>query len=307
MKKVIAIVLALVMALSCTAIAFAATVYTCPICSKSFTSYDEAVKDVYSCYNKAIEALDKDGTAFTCPICSKSFTSYGEAVKDVSSCLSKAIEALDKDGTAFTCPFCSKAFTSSYDTAKAHIISCYLKTIETTTKLEWSNECPYCHNIFTDESTYDDHIDICYSQNGGVANRHDNFFNLTANQILDMLHDFFSRDTDLWGTVSDIIIRIIDLFENLGTAATTEADVAGAVDELEAKVASLPIVGDALEYVHNLINSLKQKIKDIYAHDVETVAEEPVSTGSTSVGIAAFAAVSVAAAAAYVCTKKKEN
>ena len=39
----------------------------------------------------------------------------------------------------------------------------------------------------------------------------------------------------------------------------------------------------------------------------ETTTEvvEPSDTGSASVGIAAFAAISVAAAAAYVCTKKK--
>lgn len=276
MKKVIAIVLALVMAMSCTAIAFAAdTVYTCPFCNKSFTSYGDAVKDIMDCYTKAVEALDPDAKVFLCPLCGSQFETYEKLLANFKSCYTKALNNLS--------------------------------TTTTEPKQEWSNTCPYCGNIFTSESIYDEHIDICYSQNAGVVNGHGNFFNLTANQILDMLHDFFSRDTDLWSTVSGIIIRIIDLFENLGTVAATEADVAGAVDELEAKVASLPLVGDALEYVHNLINTLKQKIKDIYAHDVETVAEEPVSTGSTSVGIAAFAAVSIAAASAYVCTKKKED
>ena len=37
-----------------------------------------------------------------------------------------------------------------------------------------------------------------------------------------------------------------------------------------------------------------------------TVVETPATTGSSSVGIALFAAVSVAAAAAYVCTKKSK-
>jgi len=164
--------------------------------------------------------------------------------------------------------------------------------------------CPYCKASFYDEDEYNRHIDICYSQN---ANDPKNFFNLTATQIVNHILDFFSQDTDFIATVEGIIMRLLDLIENIGTAATTEADVAGAVDELEAKVSSLPLVGDALEYIHNLISALKQKIKDLYAHDVETAAEEPVATGSTSVGIVAFAAVSVAAAAAYVCTKKKEN
>ena len=62
----------------------------------------------------------------------------------------------------------------------------------------------------------------------------------------------------------------------------------------------------------DLLNSLKQQIKNLYAGEVATTveattaAEEIVDTGSSSVGIALFAAVSVAAAAAYVCTKKSK-
>lgn len=108
--------------------------------------------------------------------------------------------------------------------------------------------------------------------------------------------------------LQSIIDQIKAYIANLSNS--NAADVAGAIDDLEAKIAELPIVGDILEYLHNLINTLKQKIKDFYAHDVETVAETdaatPVETGSTSVGIVAFATVSVAAAAAYVCTKKKD-
>ncbi len=171
-------------------------------------------------------------------------------------------------------------------------------------------KCPYCGANFTDEDLYNDHINICYSQ-FNIANSkkeaNGNFANITLKDILTRLVDAFSVNVDWINAVSGIITRLIDLIENIGTAAVGQADVAGAIDDLEAKVADLPIVGDVLEYIHNLINTLKQKVKDLYAHDAETAAVAPVETGSTSVGIAAFAAVSVAAAAAFVCTKKKED
>ena len=126
----------------------------------------------------------------------------------------------------------------------------------------------------------------------------------TVQNILDQISSLLDANGVL-AQVKSIIDQIQAFISSL--TGSNAASVAGAIDDLEAKIADLPIVGDVLEYLHNLINTLKQKIKDLYAHDVETVAEEPVSTGSTSVGIVAFATVSVAAAAAYVCTKKKEN
>ena len=123
--------------------------------------------------------------------------------------------------------------------------------------------------------------------------------------------DVFDTDADIWNSVKDIVIRIIDYIENIGVGAASKADVAGAISDLESKLDTLPILGDMLEYCRNLINTLKQKIKDLYAgkKETEAVASTDVApsadTGSSSVGIVAFAAISVAAAAAYVCTKKK--
>ena len=53
-----------------------------------------------------------------------------------------------------------------------------------------------------------------------------------------------------------------------------------------------------------------EEIKRIYASDIETSVEETEAealpdTGSADAGIAVFAAVSVLAAAAFICTKKK--
>ena len=137
------------------------------------------------------------------------------------------------------------------------------------------------------------------------------FFDMTAADIIDSLIAVFDTHAEWWDAVEDIIVRLIDFIDSIGLGAVAQADVAGAISDLEAKLESLPIVGKVLEYCHNLINTLKQKIKDLYAGNRETEAVEETDaapsadTGSSSMGIAAFAAISVAAAAAYVCTKKK--
>ena len=236
MRKVLAIVLALVMAYGCTAIAFAAD-YVCPGCNRDQGSASE--------FNTHIA------------VCAQ----YKKYASDLTSTTAK------EDAT------------------------------------QYKNTCPYCEREFSSEKSYNDHIAIC----AGQANNGANFANITIVDVINSLFDAFKVNNDWLTAVSGILTRIMDLIEKIGTSLVGKADVAGAIDDLEAKVAELPIVGDVLEYIHNLITTLKQKVKDLYAHDAETAAVAPVDTGSTSVGIAAFAAVSVAAAAAFVCTKKKEN
>ena len=186
-----------------------------------------------------------------------------------------------------------------------------------------THDCPYCGRTFTDEKAYNDHLEICYSQKGGNPSDknhenyadYDKFINMDINTVLDKLIETFKIDASWWDEIESIILRLVDLIENIAIGSDEEA-VAGAIDDLEAKVATLPIIGDVLTYIHNLITTLKQKIKDLYSGNKETEVEEtvaeteaeyPIQTGSSSLGIAAFAAVSVAAAAAFVCTKKKEN
>ena len=111
-----------------------------------------------------------------------------------------------------------------------------------------------------------------------------------------------------WEKIEDIVIKILDLVQNMGNALVSEADVNGAVEDLEASLAEVKD-GDAKSKLADLINGLKAKIKALYAGEKATdvtEVETPADTGSASVGIAVFAAVSVAAAAAYVCTKKKD-
>ncbi len=165
--------------------------------------------------------------------------------------------------------------------------------------------CPYCSRVFTDEVEYDNHIQICANQ---LRFGQDDF---SIGAVLDRLISVFETNASWWDAIEDVIIRIIDFVENIGTLFVPESDVAGAVAELENKVDLLGIGGTVLETIKNLIDTLKQKIKDFYCHETETAeeteAEAPADTGSSSIGIAVFAAVSVAAAAAFVCTRKKED
>ena len=133
----------------------------------------------------------------------------------------------------------------------------------------------------------------------------------SVKSILDKITSIFSNGEGLEGLLAQIegiINRIKELVANV--TGSNSADVLGVVDQLEAKIGSFGLAKDILSRIKELITNLKQKIKDLYAGNKETVVEEtaavaPSGTGSSAAGIAAFAAVSVAAAAAYVCTKKK--
>ncbi len=180
------------------------------------------------------------------------------------------------------------------------------ETTTTTTAAEAEEPikiCPVCDNEFRDADAYNDHIAICKEvATGGVV------ANISIQEIISSLIEIIKASPIQWSTIESIIVRLVDFIENIGTAAVSEADVKGAVADLEAALGDIEIPA-----VTDLLTALKQKIKDMYAGEVattvveETTVAEPVAdTGSSSVGIAVFAAVSVAAAAAYVCTKKSK-
>lgn len=124
--------------------------------------------------------------------------------------------------------------------------------------------------------------------------------------VVNAIVEIVKANTGMSGDIASVISKLMDFVADLidGILAS-ESGVNGIVADLEALVAGfdfeIPVLSD-------LINSLKNLIKDLYAGEIATLPTEPVETpvtGSSSVGIAVFAAVSVAAAAAYVCTKKK--
>lgn len=177
---------------------------------------------------------------------------------------------------------------------------------ETTTAATTAEEpikvCPICDNEFRDAAAYNEHIAICKDTDEGVNT------NITIQEIIAAMIELLKAAPALdFSVIENIIVKLIDFVQNIGTAAVAEADVKGAVADLEAALAGIEIPG-----IDGLLTQLKQQIKNLYAGEVATtvevttVVEAPAETGSSSVGIAVFAAVSVAAAAAYVCTKKSK-
>ena len=166
-----------------------------------------------------------------------------------------------------------------------------------------NNECPKCHAKFVDEAQYNAHIAACTYGESAPATTKD-YVDLTVKDVLNAIVELIKSSNAQWDDIESVVTRLVDLVENLLKGISVpEADVNGAIDDLKDKVGTSGKLGD-------LLDSLKAKIKSFYAGDkatteATTAAEKPAETGSATAGIAAFAAISVAAAAAYVCTKKK--
>lgn len=179
-----------------------------------------------------------------------------------------------------SCPVCNRQFRDGGE-YNDHLAACRAKT------------CTKCGEVFAGEDAYNTHVEKCT-----VGDTKD-YVDLTIKEILNMIIDIAKATMGQWDGIEDVVIRLVDFIENIGTGIVPEADVNGAIAELE----GLNIPG-----IDGLLDQLKAKIKALYAGEeatvVETTAAAPADTGSASVGIAVFAAVSVAAAAAYVCTKK---
>lgn len=164
-----------------------------------------------------------------------------------------------------------------------------------------NNVCPKCGAKFAIEAEYNKHVAACTV--GDPAPTKD-YVDLTVKDVLNAIVELIKSSNTQCDDIESVVTRLVDLVENLLKGITVpEADVNGAIDDLKAKVGNSGKLGD-------LLDSLKAKIKSFYAGDkatteATTAAEKPAETGSATAGIAAFAAISVAAAAAYVCTKKK--
>ncbi len=244
MKKLIAVVLALVLAFSCTAIAFAEDTtnkWNCPYCGKDFYGWDDNTKSLHM---KA---------------CSENPSNK------------------DDDNTVkeYVCPGCGKIYYDIYS----------------------YNDCLQSHNY-------------------GVDKHYETYIGMTIPAIIDTLRGYFvgSQSQNL---IFDVLYKILEyvyaFIDSFVAGRTTGGDVAGvngAVAELDGILSGMDLTLPQFEGVTDLVNTLKQKIKDLYAGNIETTIEEteaeaPAETGSANAGIAVFAAISVAAAAAFVCTKKK--
>lgn len=129
------------------------------------------------------------------------------------------------------------------------------------------------------------------------------YVDLTVKEVLAMILELAKAGMSQWNDVETVIIKIVDFVDGLVNGVFT-GSVDGLIAELEGLFEGVEIKG-----IDGLINALKEKILSFYAPGIVTPPTQPdkaPDTGSAPVGIAVFAAVSVAAAAAFVCTKKKD-
>lgn len=130
------------------------------------------------------------------------------------------------------------------------------------------------------------------------------YVDLTVKEVLAMILELAKAGMSQWNDVETVIVKIVDFVDGLVNGIFT-GSVDGLIAELEGLFEGVEIPG-----IDGLINALKEKILSFYAPGTVTPpTTEPADTsdtGSAPVGIAVFAAVSVAAAAAFVCTKKKD-
>ena len=260
MKKVIAVILAMVLALSCTALAFAedaTTVSTlvCPICGKIYGRADSSA--AIEAYNTCLDGHRNANGYFQCLVCGKEYDNPDAYVACQKS--------HDLENTTYTCETCGAKFST--------------------------------------KAAFNDHLATHYNN----VNYHwDKYVGLSLPDLMDKFMTYVQT--------SGIITLLQDLFWDLYNKimnGSSEGDVAGAVDKLDASIGTLGLPEVQLTGCKDFINAIKQKIKNLYSGETETEVEEvtyaeaPVETGSASAGIAAFAVISAAAAAAYVCSKKK--
>lgn len=127
------------------------------------------------------------------------------------------------------------------------------------------------------------------------------YVDLTVKEVLAMILELAKAGMSQWNDVETVIVKIVDFVDGLANGIFT-GSVDGLIAELEGLFDGIEIPG-----IDGLINALKEKILSFYAPGVApTKPAKTPETGSAPVGIAVFAAVSVAAAAAFVCTKKKD-
>lgn len=112
---------------------------------------------------------------------------------------------------------------------------------------------------------------------------------------------------DIFATIEKAAVSALESVSGLDFTKFNSDSIANIIDGFRSVLADIGI-DTSSSTLKELFNNLKQKIKDLYCGaeaEIPEMDEEAPETGSSATGIAAFAAVSVAAAAAYVCTKKK--
>lgn len=295
MKKVIAVILTLIIALSASVMVFAQETtttqkyWTCPTCNKVFDNITD--------YNAHLDTHStQSSSGIVCPICSYKCVPTGtmSAEEVYNEHLDSHKVWSDKDGLRrFQCSNCNKRYENPEELVKCENSHITMGDLS----------CPECgykaHNLYD----YNDHLNKFH----GPDQKYNAYFG-EGTTIMDIMNQFIAWIES--SKVMDMLLEFAYQIFDLIMAGAKEPEVAGAMDNLEGAANKLNLSLPQFSGLKDWINAIKLKIKSFYAGQAETTieqtqAEAPVDTGSASVGIALFATISVAAAAAYVCSKKK--
>lgn len=212
----------------------------------------------------------------------------------------------------YKCPTCEAIFTTATE-LNNHMNSVH--PTPTQAPEAQTYPCPHCalagqNIVFVTETAYHDHLKTCPNYKGQDTNLPINYVDLSISELLAYLIDVANVDNDRLSILEPIIQSIITFVENfikgiLDIKAEGVEGVNSDLSNLESKLAGFGIdIGKGK--IKDILDSIKSKIKALYCGEPATTAAEAApETGSASTGIAVFAAISVAAAAAYVCTKKR--
>ncbi len=116
-----------------------------------------------------------------------------------------------------------------------------------------------------------------------------------------------SAGTDIFSAITNAAAQTLEAISKFDITAVNDNAIAGVIDDFRGALENVGI-STSSGTIAQLFSNLKQKIKDLYmpaAASVEPQEETPATGSSATAAIAAFASISVAAAAAFVCTKKK--
>lgn len=219
--------------------------------------------------------------------------------------------AADTDKTPETpvafkiCEKCEGEFTDDAEYNK-HIAICGLDATEAIV-----NTCTKCKAEFTDEKQFNEHVAKC------TVGDEPDYIDLTVKDVLNMLLEYAKSVMAQWDGIESVITAALDFIKNFDLEG-----VASIVDSVTAAFQGAGLdtsSGGLAELLEKLVNTVKQWFKDLYEQESETAvvtteattetpevtAPKTGSVAGTSASIAVFAAVSVAAAAAYVTSKKR--
>lgn len=162
------------------------------------------------------------------------------------------------------------------------------------------HKCATCGKMFADLDSYNACIDSHFNN---VNYHYDKYVGLTVPELCAALVEIFN-ESDAMETAQAIVDKSYDVIVEAKDQATVENELA----DLESDLTDLDADVDFGE-VEEIIEELGNAAGEENGADSDVVETSeivyPAKTGSSSAGIAMFATVSVAAAAAFVLMKKK--